>query len=184
MTDLADIGRSLVYGVVLNESQGGFRFANASLPDAGKAQLEQLMLDVSANPKAVVFEIEGHTDSSGATALNKQIGLDRAETVKSYLHEQHKVPLHKMNVISYGESRPVDSNARAAAARRTAASRSTFSRPTLPPRWPRPALAGIESCRGRMRAGALSPARPDSRRPVSPRDWNQLSGPGSWTAWR
>ena len=110
VTDLADVGRSLVYGVVLNESQGGFRFANASLPDEGKAQLDKLMVDVSANPKAVVFEIEGHTDSSGGTALNKQIGLDRAEAVKSYLHEQHKVPLHKMSVISYGESKPVDSN--------------------------------------------------------------------------
>jgi OmpA-OmpF porin, OOP family len=110
VTDLADIGRSLVYGVVLNESQGGFRFANASLPDEAKAQLDKLMVDVSANPKAVVFEIEGHTDSSGGAALNEQIGLDRAEAVKRYLHEQHKVPLHKMSVISYGESKPVDSN--------------------------------------------------------------------------
>jgi peptidoglycan-associated lipoprotein len=110
VTDLANIGRSLVYGVVLNESQGGFRFANASLPDEAKVQLDKLIADVSANPKAVVFEIEGHTDSSGGAALNKQIGLDRAEAVKSYLHEQHKVPLHKMSVISYGEAKPVDSN--------------------------------------------------------------------------
>jgi len=110
VTDLADSGRSLVYGVVLNESQGGFTFANATLPDEAKVQLDKLMVGVLANPKAVVFEIEGHTDSSGGTALNRQIGLDRAEAVKSYLHEQHKVPLHKMSVISYGESRPVDSN--------------------------------------------------------------------------
>jgi outer membrane protein OmpA-like peptidoglycan-associated protein len=110
VTDLANIGRSLVYGVVLNESQGGFRFANASLPDEAKGQLDKLMVDVSAHPKAVVFEIEGHTDSSGGATLNEQIGLDRAEAVKRYLHEQHKVPLHKMNVISYGEAKPVDSN--------------------------------------------------------------------------
>ena len=84
--------------------------ANASLPDEAKGQLDKLMVDVAANPKAVVFEIEGHTDSSGGTALNEQIGLDRAEAVQRYLHEQHKVPLHKMNVISYGEDKPVAEN--------------------------------------------------------------------------
>ena len=110
VTDLANGGRSLVYGVVLSDAQGGFRFANASVPDEGKAQLDKLIADVSANPKAVVFEIEGHTDSSGPVALNEQIGLERAEAVKRYLHEQHKVPLHKISVISYGETKPVDSN--------------------------------------------------------------------------
>jgi outer membrane protein OmpA-like peptidoglycan-associated protein len=30
--------------------------------------------------------------------------------VKRYLYEQHQVPLHKMNVISYGEERPVAPN--------------------------------------------------------------------------
>ena len=41
VTDLADVGRSLVYGVVLNESQGGFRFANASLPDEAQGAARQ-----------------------------------------------------------------------------------------------------------------------------------------------
>jgi outer membrane protein OmpA-like peptidoglycan-associated protein len=30
--------------------------------------------------------------------------------VKRYLHEQHQMPLHKMNVISYGEEKPVAPN--------------------------------------------------------------------------
>ena len=38
------------------------------------------------------------------------IGLERAEAVKRYLYEQHHVPLHKISVISYGETKPVDSN--------------------------------------------------------------------------
>ena len=29
--------------------------------------------------------------------------MERAEAVKRYLYEQHQIPLHKMNVISYGE---------------------------------------------------------------------------------
>ena len=56
------------------------------------------------------FEIEGHTDSTGAATTNEMIGLERAEAVKRYLYEQHHVPLHKISVISYGETKPVDSN--------------------------------------------------------------------------
>ena len=38
------------------------------------------------------------------------LGLNRAEAVKRYLHEQHQLPLHKINVISYGEDKPVAPN--------------------------------------------------------------------------
>ncbi len=30
--------------------------------------------------------------------------------MKEYLYEQHQVPLHKINVISYGEEKPVAPN--------------------------------------------------------------------------
>jgi len=102
--------RKLVYGLVLNEAQGGFKFAKAALPDEAKAQLDKLVANVAADPKAVFFEIEGHTDSTGAATTNEMIGLERAEAVKRYLYEQHHVPLHKISVISYGETKPVDSN--------------------------------------------------------------------------
>ena len=48
--------------------------------------------------------------TSGTAAYNEQLGLERAETVKRYLYEQHQVPLHKINVISYGEDKPVAPN--------------------------------------------------------------------------
>jgi outer membrane protein OmpA-like peptidoglycan-associated protein len=102
--------RKLVYGLVLNEASGGFKFAKATLPDEAKAQLDKMVASVAADPKAVFFEIEGHTDSTGAASMNEQIGLERAEAVKRYLYEQHHVPLHKISVISYGETKPVDSN--------------------------------------------------------------------------
>ena len=95
---------------MLNEAQGGFKFAKAALPDEAKAQLDKLVANVAADPKAVFFEIEGHTDSTGAATTNELIGLERAEAVKRYLYEQHHVPLHKISVISYGETKPVDSN--------------------------------------------------------------------------
>ena len=36
--------------------------------------------------------------------------MERAEAVKVYLYEHHQIPLHKMNVISYGEDKPVAPN--------------------------------------------------------------------------
>ncbi len=103
-------GRRLVYEVVLSEAKGGFKFGGAQLPDDAKAALDKVITDLQADPKAVFFEIEGHTDSVGSTRANEALGLKRAEAVKRYLYETHQVPLHKINVISYGEDKPVGNN--------------------------------------------------------------------------
>jgi outer membrane protein OmpA-like peptidoglycan-associated protein len=107
---IVDTNRKLAYGVVLSEASGGFKFSKAALPDEAKAQLDKLVSDLAADPKAVYFTVEGHTDSTGPATINEAIGLERAEAVKRYLYEQHNVPLHKISVISYGETKPVDSN--------------------------------------------------------------------------
>ena len=102
--------RKLVYAVTLSEDQGNFTFGGADLPDAAKARLDQVINQLKTNPQNVYFEIEGHTDNVGPAELNERLGLDRAESVKQYLYEQHQVPLHKMNVISYGEEKPAAPN--------------------------------------------------------------------------
>jgi outer membrane protein OmpA-like peptidoglycan-associated protein len=103
-------GRRLVYEVVLSEAKGGFKFGKVDLPDDAKAALDKVITDLQADPKAVYFEIEGHTDSVGNPRYNEQLGMKRAEQVKRYLYETHQVPLHKINVISYGEDKPVSDN--------------------------------------------------------------------------
>jgi outer membrane protein OmpA-like peptidoglycan-associated protein len=102
--------RRLVMEVVINESSGNFQFAKAELPDEAKAQVDQLISKLTQDPKNVYFEIEGHTDNVGAADFNEKLGLDRAEAVKRYLYEKHQVPLHKMNVISYGMTKPAADN--------------------------------------------------------------------------
>jgi peptidoglycan-associated lipoprotein len=102
--------RRLVYEVTLSEDQGNFRFGGTSLPDEAKSRLDQMVTQLKADPKAVYIEIEGHTDNVGGRELNERLGMERAETVKRYLYEQHQVPLHKINVISYGEEKPVAPN--------------------------------------------------------------------------
>jgi outer membrane protein OmpA-like peptidoglycan-associated protein len=102
--------RKLIYEVTLDEAAGKFKFDDAALPEGATALLDKMITDLQADPQAVWFEIEGHTDSTGSQAYNEKLGLQRAEAVKQYLYEQHKIPLHKMNVLTYGETKPVASN--------------------------------------------------------------------------
>lgn len=102
--------KRLVYEVVLSEDQGNFKFGKTALPDEAKAKLDDMIAQLKADPKGAYFEIEGYTDSVGDKKMNERIGLERADAVKRYLYEQHQVPLHKMNVISYGEEKPVAPN--------------------------------------------------------------------------
>jgi peptidoglycan-associated lipoprotein len=102
--------RRLVYEVTLSEDQGNFKFGKTELPDQAKARLDELVNQLKADPKGIFIEIEGHTDNVGAKELNERLGMERAESVKRYLYEQHQVPLHKINVISYGEEKPVAPN--------------------------------------------------------------------------
>jgi peptidoglycan-associated lipoprotein len=69
-----------------------------------------LVTQLKAEPRGNFVEIEGHTDSIGDKLINQRIGEARAEAVKRYLYEQHQVPLHKMNIISYGEDKPLGPN--------------------------------------------------------------------------
>ena len=102
--------KRLVYEVVLSEDQGNFKFGKAELPDEARQRLDQMVTQLKQDPKAVYLEIEGHTDNVGGKFVNDKIGLERAESVKRYLYEQYQIPLHKMNVISYGEDKPVAPN--------------------------------------------------------------------------
>jgi outer membrane protein OmpA-like peptidoglycan-associated protein len=102
--------KRLVYEVVLSEEQGNFKFNQTMLPDEARSQLDQLVQQLKAEPNGAFIEIEGHTDSTGPKDVNERIGLERAEAVKRYLYEQHQIPLHKINVISYGEDKPVAPN--------------------------------------------------------------------------
>ncbi len=102
--------KRLVYEVTLSEDKGNFKFGKAAMPDEAKADLDQLVQQLKAEPKGAYIEIEGHTDNAGPNDWNYKLGLDRAEAVKRYLYEQHQVPLHKISVISYGEEKPIAPN--------------------------------------------------------------------------
>ena len=102
--------RKLIFETVLSEDRGEFRLGRAELPEDATSAIDAMVNQLKTDKKAVWVEIEGHTDSTGDKALNERLGLARAEAVKRYLYEKHQVPLHKINVISYGEEKPVAPN--------------------------------------------------------------------------
>ena len=102
--------KRLVYEVVISEDGGEFKFGSAQLPEGVQSRIDELITKLKADPRGNFVEIEGHTDSSGDKMVNQRIGEARAEAVKRYLYDTHQVPLHKMNVISYGEDKPAGPN--------------------------------------------------------------------------
>ena len=102
--------KRLVYEVVLSEDEGNFKFGKTTLPSEAKTKIDEMVAHLKQDPKNVFLEIEGHTDNVGNKMVNERIGLARAEAVKKYLYEQYQIPLHKMNVISYGEEKPIAPN--------------------------------------------------------------------------
>lgn len=102
--------RKLIFTTVLSEDRGQFKLGKAELPEDAAMALDNMVNTLKTDKKAVWVEIEGHTDNVGDAKYNESLGLMRAEAVKRYLYEKHQVPLHKINVISYGEQKPVAPN--------------------------------------------------------------------------
>ena len=102
--------RRLILEVVITDTQGNFQPGKAELTEEARLKLDGLAAKLRENPAGNFVEIEGHTDSTGSEELNHGLGLARAESAKRYLYETYQIPLHKINVISYGESKPVAPN--------------------------------------------------------------------------
>lgn len=92
---------------MLSEDKARFAFGKAVLSDEARAEIDGLVRQLRAEPRNVWIEIEGHTDATGPQEFNHALGMKRAAAVMRYLYEQRDVPLHKMNVVSYGETQPI-----------------------------------------------------------------------------
>lgn len=100
----------LLYETVLTDEKVKFGFDTADLSPEARAALDEFASQLASQNKGVYIEIQGHTDSVGSETYNEELGLLRAEAVRRYLSQQHKFPLHRINVISYGETAPISDN--------------------------------------------------------------------------
>ena len=100
----------LLYEVVLNSDKVTFPFEQAVLTEGSREALDGFAEQLKDENKNVFVEIQGHTDASGPEDFNLQLGERRAESVRRYLNMEHGIPLHRMSVISYGETAPLTDN--------------------------------------------------------------------------
>jgi peptidoglycan-associated lipoprotein len=100
----------LIYTVTLSNDKVKFPVNRALVSDDAKAMIDEAISELKAENRGVFFEIEGHTDSTGPDQYNVKLGEERAMAVRNYLHDQHGIALSRMEVISYGEAKPVTDN--------------------------------------------------------------------------
>jgi peptidoglycan-associated lipoprotein len=99
-----------LYETVLTDDKVKFGFDTADLSPEGQAAIDEFAARIKQENKNVYVEIQGHTDNIGSEKYNEELGLLRAESVRRYLNQKQSFPLHRINVISYGESSPIADN--------------------------------------------------------------------------
>ena len=100
----------LIYTVTLSSDKVTFPLNRAEVSDEAKKLIDDAIAELKAENRGVFFEIEGHTDSTGPDVYNLKLGEDRAMAVRNYLHDQHGIALSRIEVITYGEGKPVVDN--------------------------------------------------------------------------
>ncbi len=99
-----------LFEVILSDDKVRFGFNKYTLSLEAQAALDTFAQVLKNQNKDVYIEIQGHTDDRGSNEYNYKLGLKRAEEVKYYLNREHGIPLHRMEVISYGETKPLVPN--------------------------------------------------------------------------
>jgi outer membrane protein OmpA-like peptidoglycan-associated protein len=100
----------LIYTVTLSNDKVRFPVNKAEVSDEAKAMIDEAVAPLVQANRGVFFEIEGHTDNTGDAAYNFKLGEERAMAVRDYIAKKHAVALSRLNVISYGEEKPVAEN--------------------------------------------------------------------------
>jgi len=101
---------NLVLTATLKNSDAKFGFDSAALSPEAMSILDGFVQKLITENKGVYIEVQGHTDNTGTDAINMVLGQKRAEAVMMYLYKQHRIPLHRMSVVSMGSSMPVADN--------------------------------------------------------------------------
>ena len=85
-----------------------FEQGKADLPLAVQASLDTLASALVLRP-TLRLEVQGHTDTQGDSAINRQLSQHRAEAVCEYL-AAHGVAAARLRAVGYGGTRPIADN--------------------------------------------------------------------------
>lgn len=87
--------------------QISFDFDSAALREDQKDKLATLCT-VMKSIDVSVFQIIGHTDSSGKASYNKRLSLLRAQEVKRHIVNECGIAEDRLNALGLGESAPLN----------------------------------------------------------------------------
>ncbi len=99
-----------LFEVTMSDNDVVFAFDKYSLSDEAKAALDAFAAKAKAIEGNAYIEVQGHTDNIGSESYNLKLGYMRAEQAMRYLNMEQGIPLFRMNVISYGEYKPIGDN--------------------------------------------------------------------------
>jgi peptidoglycan-associated lipoprotein len=100
----------LLYSLTLSNDKVTFPVNRDELSDDARRLVDETLGPIVADNRGVFIEIEGHTDATGPARYNRQLAEARALAVRNYLRDQHQIALNRIEVISYGETKPIASN--------------------------------------------------------------------------
>lgn len=86
-----------------------FDFDRSDLTSEAKQVLDAAVAEV-AGKKHYVIEVQGFTDTTGASQYNLELSRRRASAVVRYLTLQHNIPLYRIHTMGYGSENPVADN--------------------------------------------------------------------------
>lgn len=101
-SEIATEGRVAVYGIL-------FDFDKASIRPDSKPQLVEIASFLSAHPEIKVL-IVGHTDARGALDYNRDLSLQRANSVVAALTSEHRIDSGRLTAVGVGMAAPVATN--------------------------------------------------------------------------
>ena len=100
----------VVFEQAFSEDRVKFGSDKYELDTTAQTALSEFANKVKGLTDQYFIEIQGHTDDTGSSRYNEDLGQRRADSVRRYLSRQFSVPLNRMSTISYGDTLPVASN--------------------------------------------------------------------------
>jgi len=100
----------VVFEQAFSEDRVKFGTDKYELGKSAKDALSDFAGKVKNLNEQYFIEIQGHTDDTGSSRYNDELGQRRADAVRRYLSREYKMPLNRMSTISYGDTLPVASN--------------------------------------------------------------------------
>jgi peptidoglycan-associated lipoprotein len=100
----------VVFEQAFSEDRVKFGSDKYELDTTAQTALSEFATKVKGLTDQYFVEIQGHTDDTGSSRYNEDLGQRRADSVRRYLSRQFSLPLNRMSTISYGDTLPVASN--------------------------------------------------------------------------